>query len=1154
MSGLELTVTVPGFAFENVDTRQGSFARLSLDGCGATTVTGQAVLPVIRRMVEIPHGAKPVVTGVSAGFRAYELASLGIPHRLLPVQPPVEKVPGALEDAPFILSADYYGTDAFLPEGVASLGEVRTMRGHRYAQLTVNPFRYNPVGGELECATEIEVSIAFPGADGAETRRIYSRYSDALTEKTASELFINHSVFVSRYDIPLPIGYLIVAYDSFEDEILPLADWKEQKGYHTTVVTTSEIPGGNTKENIKAYIQNAYDNWPVPPAFVLLVGDTGQISHWVGTQSGNPSTDLYYATMDGSGDWDPDIWIGRFSCTTGAQVTNLVNKTVDYERWNLTSDTSWIKKAVFMASYDNHTVPESTHEFVIRQYLDPLGYYSQRLYSYDGATTQDVRDAFNDGRSLGIYSGHGAVTYWADGPQFTASDVNNLTNTDMLPLVHSYSCLTGQFSSACFGETWTNAVDKGAVVFWGSSVTSYWDEDDILERGAFKAAFLEGYTWACGISHRALYWLFDHYGGTSTVRRYFEMYNVLGDPSLDIWTDVPNDLNASYPGTFPVGSGTFDVTVASGGSPVETALVCVAREADGVYETGYTNASGQATLTLSPAPMTPGPMEVTVTKHDHHAHEGSTAVTLSDSPYVVYDSHIIDDDDVGGSSGDGDGVADAGEYIELVMTLENIGTVTGYAVSADILEADPDVLVSDSTEDYGDIAPDATAQCLDDYDLYITGNCPDGHVVQLEVTATDGDSVWTSICPVTVSAPVLSVDGYTIEDSFPGGNGNGCVEPGETVEIGVTLANTGGDAARTVSVDLGTGDSYVSVTQGTATATSVPAGGTAILSPPFEVTVAPEAPAFHTATLNLAVTTASGYQNNDESIVLVVGGGAFTEDFEGSGSDWTHYSVTGGFVDQWHLETYRSYSSTTSWKFGGSGSSGYSDSADGALETPAVCVGHEAELSFWSWLAAEEESSTSAWDCALVEISTDDGASWSTLIPVGGYSHTKNSNTANPLPEGTPCWSGSHGWREETFDLTAYDGARAVFRFRFASDGYVTDEGWYVDDVELTSTSTGAEEGEEVRSFALLQNTPNPFNPLTTIEYAVPSPSHVRIEVFDVAGRRVATLVDRPEDPGRHAVVWDGTNRRGQQLGSGVYFCRMSAGDFTDSVVMVLLK
>jgi hypothetical protein len=1154
MNRLVLDISVPGIEAEDVTTSGGTFTRLGLEGAGPTVAIGEALLPVVREFVEIPYGAEPVVTVARSDFRAAPLAALGIDHDLMPVQAPVPKIEGALESAPFQISDEYYAREPFAPVEIASLSDARTMRGHRFVQLSVNPVRYSPARGALQYATDIEVVVDFRGADAAETSRVLARYSSGSFAKLAEDSFVNGDAFRSRYTVPLPIGYLIVCYDGFTDEVAPLAAWKEQKGYDVTLVSTADIPGGNTKENIKSYIQDAYDNWAVPPTFVLLVGDTGQIGYWVGTQADNPPTDLYYVTMDGTSDWLPDIWLGRFSCATASQVTNLVNKTVDYETWNLTSDTSWIKKAVFMASSDNHTVPEGTHDYVVRQYVAPAGYYCQKLYSYSGATTQDVRDAFNDGRSLGIYSGHGDVTYWADGPVFTINDVNNLTNTDMLPLVHSYSCLTGRFSQSCFGEAWINATDKGAMVFWGSSVYSYWDEDDYLERGAFKACFVEGYTWACGISHRALYWVYDHYSGGGSTRRYYEMYNILGDPSLEIWTDEPRTLNASYPGTVPAGSGTFNVTVTDGGSPVESALVCVDKDDDGVRAAAYTDASGSASLTLSPPPTTPGAMDVTISKHDFYPHDGSTTVSLSDSPYIVYQSHVIDDDTSGDSVGDGDGVADAGEYIELLMTLENIGNQLGTGITATISEADPDVLVSDSYEEYGSIGVGGSVQCLEDYDIYISGNCPDGHVIELDVEATDGDSTWTSVCSIPVSAPVVSIADYSVDDSS-GGNGNGCIEAGESVTITVTFENSGGDDATDAGVAMTTTDEYIAVTGGSASPGTIPAGGTAGTGASLSISVSPSTPAFHQFPLYFHVSTPAGYSVNDQ-VTLLIGAATITEDFEESGADWDHINVTSGFVDDWHVETYRSHSATTSWKFGGAGSSDYSNSSDGVLATPEICLGADGEMSFWDWLAAEEESSSSAWDCALVEISTDDGATWNNLAPVGGYSHTKNDNDANPLPQGTPCWSGSHAWREEVFDLSAYEGESVMFRFRFASDGYVTEEGWYVDDFSVTSTGTGVDDTESgpPSSFALRQNAPNPFNPVTTIGYTIPERAHVRIRVYNAAGRLVATLRDRDEEAGEWSVIWDGTNDRGESVGSGVYFCSMSAGEFSDHKMMVLLK
>jgi Right handed beta helix region/FlgD Ig-like domain len=91
--------------------------------------------------------------------------------------------------------------------------------------------------------------------------------------------------------------------------------------------------------------------------------------------------------------------------------------------------------------------------------------------------------------------------------------------------------------------------------------------------------------------------------------------------------------------------------------------------------------------------------------------------------------------------------------------------------------------------------------------------------------------------------------------------------------------------------------------------------------------------------------------------------------------------------------------------------------------------------------------------------------------------------------------------------------------------------------------------------FSLRQNYPNPFNPTTTIAYDVPRPgADVEISLYDVAGRLVTILVDEQKMPGRYQVHWDGHDRRGQPVASGVYFLRMKAGTFTETKKVLLLR
>ena len=130
------------------------------------------------------------------------------------------------------------------------------------------------------------------------------------------------------------VGYLIITADAYYDAILPLADLRASRGFTVTVTRLSELPG-STAEEIKDYIQTAYDTWAVPPSYLLLVGDTDTIPTWIGPKI-KTTTDLYYATMDGEDDWHPDLHRGRFPVRSAAQTTYMVDKYLAYA--NLTGD------------------------------------------------------------------------------------------------------------------------------------------------------------------------------------------------------------------------------------------------------------------------------------------------------------------------------------------------------------------------------------------------------------------------------------------------------------------------------------------------------------------------------------------------------------------------------------------------------------------------------------------------------------------------------------------------------------------------------------------------------------------------------------------------------------------------------------------------
>ena len=106
--------------------------------------------------------------------------------------------------------------------------------------------------------------------------------------------------------------------------------------------------------------------------------------------------------------------------------------------------------------------------------------------------------------------------------------------------------------------------------------------------------------------------------------------------------------------------------------------------------------------------------------------------------------------------------------------------------------------------------------------------------------------------------------------------------------------------------------------------------------------------------------------------------------------------------------------------------------------------------------------------------------------------------------------------------------------------------------LQLKNTETNAESLPE--RFALYQNYPNPFNLSTTIRYDLPSQSSSDLTIFNIVGQTVFRKHIEDQQPGRHAIAWNGHDRKGNEVSSGLYFVRMQSGNFTASRKMLLLR
>jgi len=535
---LEFRVRVEGLRVHTFKTPDGAFVEVDWPGAAIAGDIGAPAIPVFRSVFVAPVGAN-VTARIADTTDTISLdpAAVGEPIRLAPVRAPIPKIPGAAEQAGYTVDPAAYAINAAIPANAVDISELGMVRGRRLMLVEAHPVRYNPANQKLELTPQMDVVVEFGAAPVQPAQR-------GLTPGLSS-IVLNPSL--APVDKAQTGNYLIIVADEFANDIGAFAQAKTDQGFK---VTTWTAPAGVTTAQILTYISSQWADPLNAPDYILLVGDTNTIPNWTGGGDGTPATDLPYTCMDGAGDWFPDIAIGRFPVRTGAQLTAVIDKTLYFENGPL-ADPSYLSRAVFMASEDNYSVSEGTHDYCIANYMEPNNFEYLKLYSHtNNATTQQVRDAFNSGRVFGIYSGHGSETSWADGPPFTQTDVNGLVNANMYPFVCSFACVTGTYTlTECYCETWILAPNKGAAAIWGSSVNSYWTEDDVLQKTLFSV-FYDDYIRELGPAFNQTRVRYAaQMGGDATTRRYFEMYNLLGDPSLLI-PDAEAALRVSPSGVF----------------------------------------------------------------------------------------------------------------------------------------------------------------------------------------------------------------------------------------------------------------------------------------------------------------------------------------------------------------------------------------------------------------------------------------------------------------------------------------------------------------------------------------------------------------------------------------------------------------------------
>ena len=645
---VEFDLVIPGVSVENVATEAGAFAKLSVPGLGQIGRPGEPLLPALRRFVEIPRGATASVTTTVLDRTLVNLAAEGLPTMVYPAQLPMPKCDCPEADAwQFSYeSKAYAGT---VDRGRPTMAGPFGFRDHQMLLLTTSPVTYDVAAGTVEFATRLRVTVEISGGDTEATEavknRLSSRHYDAFLNAAVVNLNMTNAGGWA-YPDAAPVEFLIITPPQFVVDLAPFVEWKTSTGYHVSVVTTDVT--GTTTTAIKSYITGLY-NGPTPPVYILMIGDSpSPLPTYTPSGGGTGGTDLPYVQMDG--DLYPDLMIARWPIDDSTELANMRDKILHYEQ-PTAANSAWLNRALFLAGDDYIPNGVTTHEDVVAELMAPAPNNAECDVWFgdtQNPTTAQLIADLNTGRAWAVYSAHCGQSGMSGDPPFYSDDVPNLANADQYPLGHGHCCLSNQWATNAdvFGEVTVTLADKGFVSYWGGSNSTYWDEDDWLEKGFFDALFdddmvgnigdwdgLHSNIAACyaGLSEVTLR------GGNETY--YWPMYNLNGDPTLDPFTRQPIAMTVGAPPVVPPIADTFSVTVNDGAiGAVPLAMVGVTQ--DGVLlGAGLTDPTGVANFPID-APSPGSDLLVRVTAHNHLPTDATTVVAAGSDGVVVLDGTL----------------------------------------------------------------------------------------------------------------------------------------------------------------------------------------------------------------------------------------------------------------------------------------------------------------------------------------------------------------------------------------------------------------------------------------------------------------------------------------------------------------------------------
>ncbi|MFA8450178.1 MAG: C25 family cysteine peptidase [Bacteroidales bacterium] len=798
--GIKLTFEINNYQLINQSIGSDNFVYLDFNGGVNLEKRGYAALPFVHSTLKIDDLKNYSLKVVDSEYKDVDLDYPMLPSKGIITR---DKNP---QDIPYEIDPSSI-TNTWYPEEITKTSSPFILREYRGVNVYVSPFQYNAVKKKLRIYSSITVELTPNNSSSVNPLEKKSRVSSKEVQSMYKSIFLNANDISVRKDLAVADrgSLLIITTSRNENAIQPLIDWKKRKGM--TVYKT--VVPANTK--VKSLIKEEYEKHN-DILYVLLVGGWDDLKSETISNLGNAPTDPMLGCVVGE-DVYPDLCIGRFCSNSSDGISNMVAKSINYEK-NPSGD--WYKSALAIASDQgpgDDNEKDYEHQNVIWYNKLSKSTYTKLYTAYEPlAKKSDISTAVNAGVSVVNYTGHGSITSWGT-TGFNSSDVNKLNNGNKLPYIISVACDNGIFHKGqeCFAETWTKKKDGGAIEILASTISQPW-QPPMRGQDYFNDLLTGGYNYdknpGSGINTDQGRTTFGSLVANSLILMYKESsqkqdletlktWTTFGDPSLQVRTDTPKEVTISE--QVALSGVPFQTTISGDGKPVEDACV-VLTDGEHIFK-AYTNASGSVTINHS---LIPGTAHIIVTGFNLKTVDREFKVVSPEQAYPIITKLTC-------ATGNTNFEVHNGEKVPFNVTVQNVGKQAAKSVTAKLICEDSYVTVSKATVTVGDLDPSQKVIKNYAFEIKVANNVPDNHVIPLKIEVVSGQKKTVYTQNIKANAPRIVLD-ETLSMVDLKNNRLSFLKNSDKGALVYKVVNKGGAASEKVQLNLVCTNSGVTIT------------------------------------------------------------------------------------------------------------------------------------------------------------------------------------------------------------------------------------------------------------------------------------------------------------------------------------------------------